>query len=219
MSVYLYNLAFSLITSDTPVGRFQQYNSSLPNPTILNQSAAWFAYQLAGTPNSYGDYYSPVSTPLTPNQWGDPQPDTSPWNLEPDDDYLMMRVFCTDPNVSSYTARVTAVFGRGTSGVLNPGANDLQSPLVMSTPTTPSSYPRAVIDVDASSSSSWPLPLSDGSWVSWLGMIHAPSNLAANDYSCNVGVSVYDGSKLYTFGKDPQMHVVAGVLKRRGRVA
>jgi len=214
MAVYLYNLAFSLNSPDTAVGRFQQYNSSLPNPTIANQSSAWFTYNQSGTPNNLGDWFATVSTALNPALWGSPQVDTGSLSLTPGD-YLMMRVFSPDANVANYKVRVTGVFGRGTGAVLGPGAGDLQSPLVMSTPTVVSSYPRAVIDVDGSAASNWPGPITgDGSWVNWLGMVHAAPGNAANDYSLNVGVSVAYGSAIYTFGKDPRMHV-GGMMKRR----
>jgi hypothetical protein len=223
MTVYLYNLAFSLLTSDTAVGRFQQYDSSIRNPTIASQSAAWFTYNQTGTPNNLGDYYQPVLSQLDPSQWRFYDSDVDSLTMKPGD-YLMMRIFCTDANVANYNGRVTGVFGRGTSAVSGPGAGDLQSPLVMSTPTQPSTYPRAVIDVDGSTASNWPLPITgpltpDGSWVNWLGMVHvAPAN-AANDYTFNVGASVYNGTQLYTFGKDPRMQVGAGMKRGRRKTA
>ena len=213
MSVYLYNLLFSLSGSDFSAGRFQQYNSGIANPTILNQSSAWFTYLPAGTPFGLGDYYAAVTSPLNPGDWGHSQSDSGALQLSPGD-YLMMRVGSPDSNARNYQTRFTGVFARGTSQVLPAGAGDLQSPLVMSTSTVPSTYPRAVIDMDGTSGGSWPGPIaSDNSWVAWLGMAHAAPGGASNDYILNVGISVYTGANYYTFGKDPRMRV--GGMKKK----
>lgn len=224
MAVYLYNLLFSLTGANCPFGRFEQYPTVLPpNPSILNLSCAWFSYAVAGTPSGLGDYFVPVTTALATSNWGSPQQDNGSFSLDVGD-YLMMRVASLDPGASGYRVRVTGVFGRGL-GQQAPGAtDDLQSPLVMSTPTSPSTFPRAVIDVDAlggsTPGSSWPAPISaDNSWVNWLGAIHTPADKAANDYSFNVGVSVYNGATVYTFGKDPQMHVGVGMSGERKKLA
>jgi hypothetical protein len=206
MAVYLYNLLFSLTGTDYTLGRFTQYNSAIANPTISNQSCAWFTYNQATPPSGFGDWFAPVSTALTPNNWGNSQPDTNSLELNPGD-YLLIRVASLDSNAGSYQARFTGVFGRGTSQV-ETGGDDLQSPLQMSTSTTPNANPRAVIDVDGSSGSNWPSPIAtDNSWVNWLGAAHTPANAAANDYTLNVGISVYAGSAYYTFGRDPRVHV------------
>jgi hypothetical protein len=225
MSVYLYNLLFSLSGPNSAVGRFQPYNSALPSPTIANQSAAWFTYQVAGTPGNLGDYFAVITQALTSIQWGNPQSDANALSLNPGD-YLLMRVASTDgSSTQNYQARVTGVFARGTGTTLGPGASDLQSPLLLNTPTAQSTLPRAVIDVDAvgggSPPSTWPGPIAaDGSWVSWLGMVHAAPAAAANDYVLNVGTSVYVSTgapaagNLFTFGHDPKMHV-GGMMKRK----
>jgi hypothetical protein len=224
MAVYLYNLIFSLSSTDTPFGRFQQYPTALPpNPSVLNMSSAWFTYKNQGTPNDLGDYFTPVTTVLTPTDWGSHQPDTGSISLSPGD-YLMMRVSSLDSGASAYRVRVTGVFGRGLGEVAEPATDDLQSPLVMSTPTSASSLPRAVVDVDTTGGStpgsSWPTPITaDTSWVNWLGAVHAPSDEAANDYTFNVGISVYGAGSVYTFGKDPRMHVGAGMDGKRRRFA
>jgi len=218
MSVYLYNLLFSLSGANSAVGRFQPYNSTTPNPTILNQSAAWFAYLVAGTPSGLGDYFATINQALNSSQWGNPQPDTSALTLNPGD-YLIMRIATTDANVQNYQSRVTAVLARGSGSSLPAGASDLQSPLVMSTPTAPSALPRTVIDVDGSMPGSWPSALSDGSWANWLGMVHSAPNAAANTYTMNVGATVYVSSgapaagNLFTFGHDPKMQV-GGMVKQ-----
>jgi hypothetical protein len=215
MSVYLYNLIFSLSGSNVNAGRFQAYPPSLPpNPTILNLSSAWFQYTGSGTPFSLGPYFQVVTQALTPSQWGNAQSDVNSLQLNPGD-YLMMRVCSADSNVNNYQMRFTGVFGRGTSQFAAPGAGELQSPLVMNSAAAPNNtLPRTVIDVDGSSGSNWPGPItSDGSWVTWLGEVYSAPGGAANDYTMNVGASVYvnanvpSNGNLFTFGHDPKMHV------------
>jgi hypothetical protein len=215
VSIYLYNLAFSLNSTDTPAGRFQQYNSAIVNPTIATQSCAWFTFNSDTPPSGLGDWFAPITTALNSGQWGNSQSDSNSLGLEPGD-YLVMRVFSTDVNVAKYQVRVTGVFGQGTSEAPTGDEEALQSPLVMSTSTTPSTYPRAVIDVDGSTTSNWPAPIAaDGSWVNWLGAVHTPSDQGANVYTLNVGASVANGSSIYTFGTDPRMHVGAGMKRRK----
>jgi len=230
MSVYLYNLIFSLNSSDCAVGRFQQYPSPLPpSPTISNVSCAWFEYSQSGTPFDLGPYYQVVTQALTPSQWSDPQSDVNALGLDPGD-YLMIRVSSADSNVDNYQMRFTGVFGRGTSQTLPTGAGDLQSPLVLSSAAAPnSSLPRTVIDSDGTGGPSWPGPItSDGSWLAWLGEVVAAPNNAANDYTLNVGASVYVNTNppatgnTFTFGKDPTMHVGGAMQsgrKDKGRAA
>lgn len=215
MAIYLYNLIFSLNGTDVNAGRFQPYPSVLPpNPSIANLSCAWFTYTATGTPSGLQPYYQPVSQALTPSQWGNPQSDANAVTLDPGD-YAMLRVSSADANVSHYLARLTGVFGRGTSQLLPTGAGDLQSPLVMTSAGVPSStLPRAVIDSDASAATSWPGPItSDGSWVLCLGAVCGAPGDAANDYTVNVGASVFvtqsppSAGNLFTFGHDPRMHV------------
>jgi hypothetical protein len=218
MSVYLYNLIFSLTGTDCAAGRFQPYNSAIANATITNQSGAWFTYQPSGTPGGLGDYYAAVTQALTVSNWINPQSDAGSLTLSPGD-YLMMRVASADANVTHYQTRFTGVFARGTSTQLPTGAGDLQSPLLMSTPSAVSALPRAVVDADGSAGNTWPAALSDGSWVNWLGMVHSAAQNAANDYILNVGVSVYvnlnapSAGNLFTLGHDPRMHV-GGMVKK-----
>jgi hypothetical protein len=214
MAVYLYNLLFSLTGTDYTLGRFTQFNSGINNPTISNQSCAWFTYLNAGIPSGLGDWYTPINTALAPAAWGNCQPDTGSLSLDPGD-YLMLRVASLDSNAGNYLIRVTGVFGRGTSQLVV-GGDDLQSPLQMNTATTPNTNPRAVIDVDGSSGPNWPGPIaSDNSWVSWLGAAHPPANDAANDYTLNVGVCAYvGGAAYYTFGRDPRLHV-GGMMRHK----
>jgi len=228
MSVYLYNLIFSLTGSDCAVGRFQPYPAALPpSPTIANTSCAWFEYNVTGTPPGLGAYYQVVTQALNSTQWANPQSDVTALGLEPGD-HLMIRVASADSNVSHYQTRFTGVFGRGTSQTLAAGADDLQSPLVLSSASAPNStLPRTVIDSDGSNGASWPAPIaSDGSWVLWLGEVIAAPNGDSNDYTLNVGASVYVNSSppstgnLFTFGKDPTMRV-GGAKKpmREGKAA
>jgi hypothetical protein len=228
MSVYLYNLIFSLNGSDCAAGRFQQYPSILPpNATISSISCAWFEYMLAGTPFGLGPYYQTVGTVLDPTNWGNPHSDVNGLDLDPGD-YLMIRIASTDSNVKHYQTRFTGVFGRGTSQTLPAGAGDLQSPLVLSSAAAPSStLPRTVIDSDGSAGTSWPGPIvSDGSWVVWLGEVVAAPNNDTNDYTMNVGASIYvnanppSAGNTFTFGKDPKMQVGgAKKPKREGKAA
>lgn len=216
MAVYLYNLLFSLTGTDFTLGRFTQYNSAIANPTISDQSCAWFTYLEAGIPPNLGDWFTPINVALDPEEWGDCVADTDSLSLDPGD-YLITRVASLDANASNYLGRFTGVFGRGTSA-LETGGDDLQSPLQMSTSTTPNSNPRAVIDVDGTSGANWPGPITaDNSWVNWLGAVHTPANDAANDYTLNIGMCVYVGGAYYTFGRDPRMHVGMGIARHKHR--
>jgi hypothetical protein len=212
MAIYLYNLMFSLTGSNVNVGTFEPYPlSPPPTPIISSVSSAWFT--ATATPPGAQAYFQVLSQPMTASQWGSVQSDASDLTLNPGD-VLMVRVFSLDANVSNYQLRFTGVFGRGTSQALAPGAGNLQSPLVMSSAVTPNNtFPRAVIDTDQSLATSWPGPLSDGSWSICLGQVVAAPGPAANDYTLNVGATVYVKSNspaagnLFTFGRDPRMHV------------
>lgn len=222
MAIYLYNLQFSLTGSNVNIGNFEPYPSMLPpNPVIGNMSCAWFTANT--TPPGVQPYYQPLTQPLTATQWGSPESDANDMTLDPGDN-LVLRVFSLDTNVSNYQVRFTGVFGQGTSAPIAESSN-LQSPLVMSSPSNPNStYPRTVIDADGSTGPSWPTPLSDGSWVMSLGKVVAPSDDSENDYTFNVGASVYvkTTGNVYTFGRDPRMHVTGvgfGGKHKRGDVA
>ena len=212
MSVYLYNLMFSLTGSNVNVGSFEPYPSPLPpSANIANLSCAWFT--ASSSPPGLQPYFQVMSHPLSASLWGSPQSDANDLTLNPGD-YLMLRVFSQDSNLFNYQMRFTGVFGRGTSQSLAPGAGNLQSPLVMSTAAAPNNtLPRAVLDIDSNLASTWPAPLSDGSWVTCLGQVVVAPGGAANDYTLNVGASVYvkanlpAAGNLFTFGRDPRMHV------------
>jgi protein involved in polysaccharide export with SLBB domain len=208
MAIYLYNLEFSLTGSNVNVGNFEPYPTTPPpSPVIGNMSCAWFT---ASTPSLPGaqPYYQPVTQALAAGNWTNPQTDANDITLDPGD-VLLVRVFTQDANVSTYQARFTGVFGQGMSAPVTE-ASSLQSPLVMSSASSPNNaFPRTVIDADGTTGPSWPAPLSDGSWVLCLGKIVGAPNDAANDYTFNVGVSVYVNStgNVFTFGRDPRMHV------------
>lgn len=208
MAIYLYNLQFSLNGSNVNVGNFEPYPSPLPpSPVIGNMSCAWFT---ANTPSAPGvqPYYQPLTQPLSATQWASPQSDAKDLTLDPGD-VLLVRVFTLDANAASYQVRFTGVFGQGTSAPVSEASN-LQSPLVMSSAANPNSaFPRTVIDADGTTGPSWPAPLSDGSWTMCLGKVVGAPNDAANDYTFNVGATVYVNStgNVYTFGRDPRMHV------------
>jgi hypothetical protein len=225
MAIYLYNLEFSLTGSNVNVGNFQPYPSPLPpNPSIANISCAWFVANTV--PPGAQPYFQVLTQPLTASQWESPESDANDLTLDPGD-YLMVRVFTQDPNVSTYQMRFTGVFGQGTSAVPTGEASNLQSPLVMSSASSPNNtFPRTVIDVDGSQGPSWPAPLSDGSWATCLGQVVGAPEDAANDYTFNVGASVYVNlnppptGNLFTFGRDPRMHVTGiGIGGRHKRVA
>ena len=93
MSVYLYNLMFSLTGSNVNVGSFEPYPSPLPpSPNIANLSCAWFT--ASSSPPGLQPYFQVMSHPLSASLWGSPQSDANDLTLHPGD-YLMLRVFRT----------------------------------------------------------------------------------------------------------------------------
>src|SRR5271170_1778486 len=116
MAIYLYNLMFSLTGSNVSVGSFEPYPSTPPpSPNIANMPSAWFTAN--SSPPGLQPYYQAMTQPLSSSLWGSPQIDANDLILDPGD-YLMLRVFSQDSNVSNYLMRFTAVFGRGTSQAL-----------------------------------------------------------------------------------------------------
>lgn len=216
MAIYLYNLGFSLTGSNVNVGNFEPCPSPLPpNPVIGNMSCAWFTANAPSVPGAQ-PYYQALTQPLVAGNWASPQSDANDITLEPGD-LLLTRVFTADANVSTYQVRFTGVFGQGMSAQVSE-ASSLQSPLVMNSAASPNNtFPRAVVDADGTTGPTWPAPLSDGSWVLCLGKVVAAPGDAANDYTFNVGVSVYVNStgNVFTFGRDPRMHVTGVGLKRK----
>jgi hypothetical protein len=191
MALYLYNLGISLQTPYPSQGRFYSAGTS-----GLMQSGVWMTYQLQTIPpvvQPNGVVF--IMQPLTASNWGNPQPDTTPFPAQAGD-YLMLRLFLSDsPAPSNCLLRLNVVFGRGTSGQ-PPASVPLQSPLQL-----PGGLPRAVVDSDNSTPSQ--APTSDNAWVYSVGMIYG----GVNDYSFNVGATLTQGANWYTFGHDPQMHV------------
>ena len=116
MSVYLYNLMFSLNGSNVNVGSFEPFPSPLPpNPSIANLVSAWFT--ATSSPPGLQPYFQAMTQPLSASLWGSAQSDANDLALNPGD-FLMVRVFSRDPNVSNYQMRFTGVFGRGTGQLL-----------------------------------------------------------------------------------------------------
>lgn len=199
MSVYLYNLGFSL--ANAAYGNFLPYQGG---QTGLGQSDTWFQYNGAGLPSGVSDNLVALQA-LTPSDWNKL---TSPPSLNGGVDYVLVRVFNTDglPSPSSsFMLRLTAVMGHGYAGNGVPAATPLQSPFQMG------SRARPVIDTDNSTNPpNWPPATgSDGAWTYCFGMIHG----IINDYSCNIGATAYVASGQYAgfsaFGQDPQFHVVS----------
>jgi|SRR5215469_1156777 len=199
MSLYLYNLGFSLANAAN--GNFLPYQGG---QTGLGQSDTWFQYNGATLPSWVVDNLAPVTVALNASDWNTL---TSAPSFTVGTDYVVVRVFNTDglPSPSSsFLLRLTAVMGHGTSSAGMPASAPLQSPFQVG------SKARAVVDTDNSSNPpNWPTATaSDGAWTYCFGMIHG----IANDYSCNVGATAYVGSGQYAgfsaFGHDPQMHVV-----------
>lgn len=204
MAIYAYNLQFSLANSQS--GMFTPYNTGQSG---LNVSSVWIQYNGQGTAPTVYDYPS-IMLPLNASQWQlVPQAQQSPLNVNSvaigstPTDYVLVRVFPLEA-VTAPQVRMTAVLGRGTNGPPSSSNNMFQSPFMMG------SNARPVIDFDNTPSvPNWALPGPDGAWTFCLGGVHGNGN----DYSTNVGVSVYvptgqTYSGLYTFGHDPQLHVV-----------
>ena len=205
MSVYVYNLGFSTSDAYGVAGQFEPYASSQVG---LNQSSAWFQYNVPGqTPPGVSEGMSPITTPLNSAQWNFVQQNggSSGMTLKTGD-YVLLRFFPFGSNPTC-NLRATAVVGRGTSIPAAPGTQP-SSPFA-----TSSSQPRPVVDFDNSPGSNWPQPTaSDGSWTFCVGMIHG----VAADYSMNIGASIYVTSggqqgTVMAYGQDPQMHVVTTV--------
>ena len=192
MSVYLYNLGFTLANAAN--GNFLPYQGS---QTGLGLSDTWFQYNGSGLPPGVVDNLVPLSA-LNPGDW---TPLTAAPSFRAGADYMLMRIFNTDIPQPVILLRLTAVMGHGTTG--NPPASTpLQAPFQVGTKARP------VIDTDASNPNNWPAPTAtDGSWTYCVGMIHG----IINDYSCNIGATAYVSSGPYAgmsaFGQDPQLHV------------
>lgn len=197
MSVYLYNLGFSLANAAN--GNFLPYQGS---QTGLGQSDTWFVYNGAGLPTGVSDNLVALQA-LTPSDWN--KMSAAP-SFVSGTDYVLVRIFNTDglPSPSaSFLLRLTAVMGHGTSTDGTPATTPLQSPFQVG------SKARPIVDTDNSTNPpNWPPATgSDGAWTYCFGMIHG----IINDYSCNIGATAYVASGQYAgfsaFGHDPQLHV------------
>jgi hypothetical protein len=217
MSIYLYNLGFSV--SNSMNGNFSS------GGTGINASNAWFQYIGPGTPMGLNNYQGVVPQLGSAALWSLlSAPPANFYSTESPNggDYLFLRIFNTDGTPQTYIVRTTVIFGQG-SGSTSSSANSLQSPFVRN-----SSYqPVPVFDCDTVSfgiggAPEWPAPTTDinpvsaySSWCYCIGQINGPSS----NYAFNVGASVYavSGSNqgsYYAFGIDPRMHVT-GMSKRR----
>ena len=202
MSVYLYNLGFSVSNQNAALGRFEPYANTQSG---LGQSSCWLSYNGSGVPSGVSDSVAALAA-LTAGDWSFVQQDTSAMNAS-GGDYLIVRVFPVDSAMPPQTQlRLGVIFGRGISGQPSgPASTQLQTPLVMGT------RPRAVVDTDSvlSGNPSWPNPTgTDGAWTYCVGMVHG----ATNDYSFNTGATVWVPSGanqgFLAYGHDPQLHVV-----------
>lgn len=192
MAVYLYNLGFTLANATN--GNF---TDRLGSQTGFGQSDTWFQYNGSGTPPGVIDNVVPLGA-LTLSDWNVM---STPPNFQAGTDYMLLRIFNTDSPQPTMVLRTTAVMGHGMTGV-SPINTPLQAPFMLGTKARP------VIDTDNSTAANWPGPTgTDGAWTYCLGMIHG----VINDYSCNVGATVYVSSGQYAgtscFGRDPQLHV------------
>jgi hypothetical protein len=202
MAIYTYNLQFSLANAQN--GMFTPYNGSQSG---LGVSSVWIQYNGMGAQPAVYDTPTVVA-PLAPSQWALlPLAQQNPLNLNSvasgsPTDYIFVRVFPLE-TLTSPQLRMTTVLGRGTSGP-SPSSTLAQSPFMMG------ANARPVIDFDNTAPTpNWVPVGTDGAWTFCLGGVHGN----ANDYSANVGVSVYvppgqTYSGIYTFGHDPQLHVV-----------
>jgi len=204
MAVYLYNLAFSVTSSDAQNGNFS--TTSLAG---FSKSLAWYSYNQSGVPSGVIDGLAALGS-LNPSQWSFLQDGDTVLNVnsaDPPTDFILVRLFNWEPSPPSpplpaMRGRVTAVFGHGANGTPSTRSS-LQSPLVMG-----SALARPVVDFDASSNTTWPTQTAgQNEWIYCLGGIHG----GTNDYTFNVGASIYvpTGSfaNVYAYGHDPQLHV------------
>jgi hypothetical protein len=209
MAIYAYNLQFSLANAQN--GMFTPYSNTQVG---LGVSSVWIQYNGVGNQPTVYDFPSVVA-PLTANQWSlVPQAQQNPLSINSvpvgttPTDYIFVRVFPLE-SLPSPQIRMTAVLGRGTNGAPSGSNNQSQSPFLTG------QNARPVIDFDNTPSvPNWVPVGTDGAWTFCLGGVHGNGN----DYSTNVGVSVYVpagpySGQIYTFGHDPQLHVVMPSMK------
>ena len=208
MSVYLYNLGFSVSNQNAALGRFEPYATTQSG---LAQSSCWLSYNGSGLPTGVGDNVAPLAA-LTASDWGFVQQDNSTMNASAGD-YLIVRVFPVDSGLpTGVQLRLGVIFGRGISGPPpGPATTQLQTPLMMGT------RPRAVVDTGGAmiGNPGWPVATgTDGAWTYCVGMVHG----ASNDYAFNTGVTTWVPSGAYNgffaYGHDPQLHVVGMKAKQ-----
>jgi hypothetical protein len=210
MSIYLYNLGFSV--SNSMNGNFSS------GGTGINASNAWFQYSGPGTPIGLNNYQGVIPQLGSAAIWSLLSAPPASFNSTENSnggDYLFLRIFNTDGAPQNYIVRTTVIFGQGTGSSSSPSSS-LQSPFIRNS----TSQPVPVIDCDTPAfgiggAPTWPAPTTDNnpisaysSWSYCIGQINGPTS----DYAFNVGASVYavSGSNqgsYYSYGIDPRMHV------------
>jgi hypothetical protein len=199
--IYAYNLQFSVANPGNGM-----FIPNSPGQSGLGISSTWLEYNGSGTPPAVFDYPA-ILPPLIASQWQvNPQQNplvlsSVPTGSNPTD-YVLVRVFPVE-SLTNPQVRMTAVLGRGLSSPAST-PNFAQAPFLMG------ANARPVIDFDnATAIPNWARPGTDGAWTFCLGGVHGNGN----DYSCNIGVTVYVPTGqayagTYAFGQDPQLHVV-----------
>jgi hypothetical protein len=211
MANYLLNLGVSTVAAVLGDGNFAADNG---NANPLLRSEVWLT---GGSGLSLTDNFYQLPSALAQQQWSYDQGTSSGLDVEVGD-YILVRVFQVSVQASPIPSLVlNAVFGQGSSSEPTGPIAPLQSPLAIG------GYPRTVVDSFQLSFASnpqaqqqyWSTPNSDGSWTFCLGAIHG----ADNGYSFNAGALLCtnpgQGTPIYQYGTDPQMHVGAGMGGRR----
>ncbi len=193
MSVYLYNLGFSV--SNAAQGSFS--------------SSGWYKYNGSGSlPVTTG--LSVMSSVLPISNWAPAAPAGFNSGQMGNPDYILLRIFNSDNTPASYRVKTIAIFGQGDSAAPPPTNSPVQSPFLNG------SYPLPLIDCDVAavpppSVPNWPLPVTDaqqGQNASWAYCLGAVQGYTCS-YVFNVGIAVYvlSSGASFTFGIDPRMKV------------
>jgi hypothetical protein len=212
MAIYLYNLGFSI--NNYLNGNFNSDGSG------VNASDAWFEWNGQSNPQGLNVYQSGVQSIGVIANWTalSSIPSTFNANGSPaGPDYVFVRIFNADGTPGDFLVCTTVVLGHG-SDATSPITSDLQSPFICNA----NDQAAPVLNADTLTTApgaapQWPGPITDAnpinpnsSWTYCLGQINGPTN----DYSMNVGASVYvvggagpGQPPYYFYGIDPKMHV------------
>jgi hypothetical protein len=196
-NLYLFNLGLSLQTQYSSDASFVPYNSLQQG--LSQTSSAWFKYSGSGLPSGVVDNVQALSA-LNSSQWQFVQSDVNPLSVN-SGDYVIVRIFPFDSSVPAQSnLRLAAIFCAGNATPAS--SSGLQSPLLAS-----QGVPRAVIDTDNSSPSTWPTPTgTDNAWTYSLGQMHSTGN-----FDFDIGATVLPGGvTVYHFGQDPRVKVGMG---------